>query len=321
MNRNGADFWTDETSVFITSFWGWSPETWGLLSWSNAAHRDNILQKLSDPFIAVCYVTGRVKDHKLRNKIAGFYLVSHQTGDRDEFTHPIQHGHDPDKWRHGLKALRAFSYLPEQTILASELIPDLQKHGRHIGTWGKILTDKPQIQRLKDIPWVETSIYSSDAYNEHDEDWDIDVARQGMVRGGPASKGGYVVSSGTYHIPRELYVLMLKGDTSDYLGACAKGKKIYKIGLSKSPELRRRAFQAALPNGAYEWSVDRTTSESKLGSPFSFDAALAGENAMKKRLAESAEWLGGEFYLATEAEIDEAWQIGHSAARAFKRKK
>ena len=36
--------------------------------------------------------------------IAGFYLVSHETGDRDEFTDPIHHGRDSEKWRHSLKA-------------------------------------------------------------------------------------------------------------------------------------------------------------------------------------------------------------------------
>ena len=45
-----------------------------------------------------------------------------------------------------------------------------------------------------------------------------------------------------------------------------------------------------------------------------FKAAVAGEDAMKRHLARNAEWLGGEFYLTSEAEIELAWRLGHEAA-------
>lgn len=114
------DFWTSETSVFFTSFWVWSPETWATVGWSNEkglSRRNNLLKELSDPFIAVCYVTKsggpNSIDPDLRGRLAGYYLVSHETGDRDQFTHPIHHDRFPEKWWHSVRALRAFSYLPE----------------------------------------------------------------------------------------------------------------------------------------------------------------------------------------------------------------
>ena len=61
MTDDAANFWTDETSVLFTSFWGWTPETWGTVGWSNnegRTHRDKLLNELSNPFITVCYVTG-----------------------------------------------------------------------------------------------------------------------------------------------------------------------------------------------------------------------------------------------------------------------
>ena len=115
MTASEIDFWTDDTSVLFTSFWGWTPETWGTVGWSGdrgLTRRANLLAQLTDPFVTVCYVTSNKSyiDPALKGMIAGFMLVTHQTGDRDEFTHPIHHGRDPDKWRHSLRAIRAFSY-------------------------------------------------------------------------------------------------------------------------------------------------------------------------------------------------------------------
>ena len=44
---------------------------------------------------------------------------------------------------------------------------------------------------------------------------------------------------------------------------------------------------------------------------------VAGEYVMKRHLAKAAKHLGGEFYLATGSEIDEAWRLGNDAARQF----
>ena len=74
------DFWTDQTSVLLTSFWGWSPETWGTLSFSSEGRRDNLAKSLSDPFTAVIYVTSNKStiDRTMKNMVVGFYLVSHE---------------------------------------------------------------------------------------------------------------------------------------------------------------------------------------------------------------------------------------------------
>jgi len=323
MIDDGGNFWTDETSVLFTSFWGWGPDTWGTVGWTGdrgLTRRTNLLKKLTDPFITVCYVTSNKTyiDPDLKGMIAGFYLVSHQTGDRDTFTHPIHHDRDPQKWRHSLRAIRAFSYLPEHRLSVTEFDPTLPARARSVSAMGEILTDPAQIALLRETPWVEVEVYTPGAQGtESDETF----PHQGQVRAGPASLDGYVVSGGTRLLQRELYVLRLTGDTDAYLGKPADGRSIYKIGLSASPDMRRQSFQKSMPRGAFNWRVDRTTGGSELGSGFSFDAAVAGEDAIKKCLVNSAEWLGGEFYLATESEIDEAWKIGHDVAHSSERKK
>ena len=320
MTGEAADIWTDARSVLFTSFWGWDPETWGAIGWTDnrgRTRRDNLLNQLSDPFICVGYVTGNRPDidPDLKGMIGGFYLVSHEAGDRDEFTDPAHHVVEPGKWRHSLRAIRAFRYLPEYRRRAMDLFPDLTRPGKaqSVAAWGEIITDPEKIDELRSIPWVEVPVFSSrrSGLGPHEPDHPI----AGMVQAGPASSSGYVVSEGAENLPRELYVLRLVGDTAAYLDRSPDGASIYKIGLSVSPDLRRQGFQKSMPRGAFNWQIDRTTRKDG-DSPYSrFSAAVAGEDAMKRHLvASKAEWLGGEFYLALEEQIADAWQAGRQTA-------
>jgi hypothetical protein len=319
MSEAEADFWTDDSSVLFTSFYGWSPETWGTVGWTGdkgLGRRNNLLKELTDPFITVIYVTSNTTygDPELKGMIAGFFLVSHETGDRHEFTHPIHHTRWPGKWQHSLRAIRAFSYLPEYRLTVSQLNPALLERARHVAAMGVVLTDPKQIKLLRETPWIEVDVYTPAAYVSNAVDA---LPDHGLVRPGPLNTGGYVVAEFTHHLSWQLYVLRLIGNTDAYLGDSAQGRSIYKIGLSVSPDMRRQAFEKAMPRGAFHWQVHRTT---KLASPdcFSFDAAVAGEYAMKNHLAGCAKWLGGEFYLATESQIEEAWQLGHAASKSLK---
>ena len=319
---DAKDIWSDETSVLFTSFWGWTPETWGTVGWSGdrgRARRTNLLGQLSDPFICVCYVTSNQTetDPDLKGMMAGFYLVSHEAGDRDKFTHPIHHQREPTKWRHSLRALRAFSFLPEYRPQALAVFPELSRSARHVSAMGEIVTDLRKIDQMRSIPWSEVPVYSAGL--EGAETLEIEEPSKGMVRAGPANEGGYFVPDGTKNLPRELYVLRLAGDTSAYLGESIEGASIFKIGLSISPDSRRQSLQKMMPRGRFQWELFATTRKNGHDPYSSFSAAVAGEDAMKQHLARHAEWLGGEFYLATEAEIKRAWQRGHE--EALKREK
>lgn len=318
MTEAGADFWTDDISVLFTSFWGWTPETWGTLGWTGdrgRTRRANLLRKLTDPFITVCYATSNKPwiDPDLKGKIAGFLLVSHATGDRDEFTHPLHHQRSPDKWRHSLRATRAFSYLPEHRLSVADLNPEYLRQARSVAAMCAELIDPNEIRLLRETPWIEVDIYQPHSHTAARED---PAVQNGSVRAGPANEGGYIVSPAASS-ERQLYVLRLAGNTDAYLGRSSAGRTIYKVGLSVSPDLRRQSLQKAMPLGAFQWSVYRITKQSGLEMCATFDAAVAGEDEMKRQLAKRSEWLGGEFYLATEAEIEKAWHLGHAATSMF----
>lgn len=312
------DVWDCGYSVLFTSFWGWSPETWGTIGWSGdrgLTRRRNLLTQLTDPFITVCYVTSNKSyiDPALKGKIAGFYLVSHQTGDRNEFTHPNHHQNDQDKWRHSIRALRAFSYLPEYRLDVSDLDPGMLTRARSISAMGELITDLDQLALLRNTPWTEVKVYSPpdtaviDTVNS--------VKTKGLVRAGPANQDGYVVAGGSMWTPRELYVLKLEGNIDAYLGRPALGQAIVKVGLAASPDIRRQAFQKAMPRGTFQWTIYRTTRSCGLAPYPSHTVAVRGESAMKLYLAKHSEWLGGEFYLASDDVVEAAWSSGCNAAK------
>lgn len=315
---SGAGFWTDETSVVLTSFWGWRPERWAAVGWTGEdgrTYRDNFVQRVTNPFITVVYVARSPDgfDRDLVDRIAGFYLVSHEAGHRNEFTHPSHHRRDPDKWEHSLRAIRAFSYVLDPLPLARDVEPAITRGGaRAIARWGKVLTDLEQIRMLRDLPWRESPIYRGDMGGDAFDDV---VPPPGFVPAGPQATRPYVVSPNAVNLPRHLYVLRLDGDTDAYLGSPAGGRRIVKIGLSVQPAGRCRDLQKHLPRGVFRWVVDRPRSDGPGDPGFMFDAAVVGENAMKTHLVAHAENLGGEFYLADDAAIETAWRLGHDAAR------
>ena len=317
------DCWTDQTSVLFTSFWGWTPEDWGTVGWTGErgrTRRTNLLKELSDPFITVVYVTSNKTyiDPSLKGMIAGFYLVSHETGGRNEFTHPIHYDRSPEKWQHSLRAVRAFSFLPEYRHRAQDVFPGLAKSARHISAMGEVINDSAVIDLLRTTPWEEVPVYASGTLTEPAHQ--VDGNPSGMVPPGPNNPGGYQVPWQGEGGPRELYVLRLEGDTDAYLGRSAEGQSIYKIGLSASPDMRRQNFQKSMPRGAFTWVVERTTTKDGQLPYSGYNVAVAGENAMKNHLARNGIHLGGEFYLCHDAVIKEAWRIGQEGALATRAK-
>lgn len=313
-----TNIWDSGFDVLLTSFWGWTPETWGTVGWTGDqgyTRRKNLLAKLTDPFITVCYVTSNKSyiDRTLKGKIAGFYLVSHETGDRDAFTHPIHYGRDVEKWRHSLRALRAFSYIPERRLKVTDLDPSMLARARSISAMGEVLSDPTHIKLLRETPYVEVDVYTTASVVTGDI---AAGSASGMVQAGPASSGGYVVAGGSQWLPRELYVLKLDGDADAYLGFAASGRIIVKVGLAASPDLRRQTFQKAMPRGAFTWQVHRTTRGVGRKEYPNHAIAVIGEYAMKRHLATHADWLGGEFYLASEDVIEAAWRKGWEAAES-----
>jgi hypothetical protein len=101
-----------------------------------------------------------------------------------------------------------------------------------------------------------------------------------------------------------------------------EGKRIVKVGFSKSPMSRRDQIQSAYPAGSFKWQV-LYPKEIPVDPPYpNAEVSIAGEDAMKKRLQDGGcEPLGGEFYLAEENFIGLAWGAGALASNNLMKRK
>lgn len=308
----------------ITSFWGWTPESWGCVGFTEAGRRDTIISESTDPFIMVVYVTKNAGEPRgdidYRGYVAGFYELTHEMVDRDEYTDKQHHSTEPHKWRHSLRASRAFEIIPEDRPHITEFEPSIYKEYRAqaVATHSSVLSNNA-FKKLKTYSYREVPVYRSDDYRS-----------SGVIS--PSSKRanskGYVlgvnVNGSGYYVPperdgeKELYILCLKGNADAFLGEPAGGRRIYKVGLSISPMTRVKFFNRAMPDGQFSWEIDRSTIRDGDERYPNFMAAETGEMAMKKFLSKNSKHLGGEFYLATEEVIAKVWVIGRDAARDVK---
>ncbi len=308
-----ADIWNQGHTVHITSFWGWSPETWGKVGYSQAGRRETVIKSTTDPYIMVVYITKQAPgvDRDTRGKIVGFYLVSHVQGHRDKFTDPIHHGLNRDQWQYALKALRAFSFVPEYQLDIDTFDPTIIERPMAVSKFGEEAPPE-RVELLNSLPFIEVPVYGGTL----PVDETIQVPKQGQykVRAGPVNRSGYTVDGEPFDTEKELYALRLNGDTGVFLGEPARDRIIFKIGLSISPNFRLQAFQKALPEGVFSWELYRTTRSDQMNPYSSFEAAKAGEDVMKDFLGQNADWLGGEFYAATPKQFNTAWNLGKDAA-------
>lgn len=311
------DIWPTDRSAYITSFWGWRPETWGCIGFGRKGRRNTYLRITTDPFIMVVFVTETAPTDQpaLRGKVVGFYEISHEVGTREEFTDPMHHDLEPGKWPYSLRAIRAFSFLPEFQIGIRDLIPEYNgSAGQNIAAHGRLLSGD-QVTLLRSLPFEQVPVFRGETAIS--QDIKFAETRKGRVASGAVNRSGFVVPGEPVDTPKELYILRLKGNTDAFLGRPSEGRSIIKVGLSMSPARRLASYQRAMPEAAFSWVTDRTTRDER-GEPYpNYEVALAGEEAMKDYLAEHAEWLGGEFYAAKEAVISKAWQLGKSAAESF----
>ncbi len=323
-SQNGFDPWSGDYTVMLTSFWGWKPETWGTVGFTLPGRRDSVVRETTDPFIMVVYVTKNAVDapELTRGRVTGFYLVSHIAGHRDEFTTEGHHGLNPEKWVYSLKAIKAYEFLPEFRPEIDEFDPTLAPRARSVAASGEVI-QPALIEKLRHIPYVEVPVFGGEPVRDPEITYPgkgSDDNGRNKVRAGPARRMGYVVPGEPVDTPKELYVLELCGDVSAYLGRPANGQRIYKIGLSLSPQTRLEAFRKAMPRGAFTWTAARTTREDGHEPYPTFEAAECGESAMKDHLAKTGHHLGGEFYAATPDEIAKAWAKGRSAALGYKQR-
>lgn len=307
-----AQVLADPPNVWLTSFYGFSPETWGFLGFSNDGQRNRFVRETKPGALVIIYGHKSRAPTKQQGQVIGIQQVSHRVNHAQAFMDPfewIRKQADPERagqWNLAVKATRAWRVVEESFLPIEALAPETYSLARAqvIGSQGMRLTGA-EARRLLDLTLIETSVFG-----------EIPVTAAAPASGaelftpsgpGPVSQSGYFCREAEG--PKSLYVLRLCGDESAFLGRPADGRWIVKVGISASPSSRCMALNGALPAGAFRWDIVRTNQDVGLPLfPKSVDAIRA-ETQVKAYLHQHEKSLGGEFFLADAKSVYAAWDV------------
>ena len=314
---------SDPPQVFLKSFHGFTPETWGFLGYSTKSKRDRFIEMSKPGALVVICGTAKAPIAEERLRVLGMQQQSHIIGTKWDYLSPERHAEEhadsyrADRWFYALKATRAWRIPQEQRPYVRDIFPTTHKggdNGTAIGSYGLRLAPD-EARALLDLTLVEVPVFGGQP---------IDALLPGPAtellkpsRPGPVSQSGYTVreAEGEKH----LYILRMDGHTESLLGYDSGDRSVFKVGFSVSPMTRCNAHNKTLPACAFEWTIHRSTVEQGR-PPFSSSRhALAGEQAMKDTLVSQGKSLGGEFFLADEKSIERAWNAGIHAAENWKK--
>lgn len=307
-----AQIAADPPNVWLTSFYGFSPETWGFLGFSTDGQRKHFVRETRPGALVVIYGHKTLAPENQRGMVIGVQQVSHRVNHAQVFMSPSEWARksvDPDrsaKWNLAVKATRAWRIAEESYLPIEELAPETYSTARAqaIGSQGMRLSGA-EARRLLGLMLIETTVFGEIPVTAAVPALGAEVFTPS--RPGPVSQSGYFCKEAEG--PKSLYVLRLCGDESAFLGRPVEGRWIIKVGMSGSPSSRCQAFNGSLPAGAFKWEL--LTTNQVMGLPlFPKSAeAIRAETQMKAFLHQNEKSLGGEFFLVRPEAVSAAWDL------------
>lgn len=317
-----ADVLPDSRQAWLTSFWGFEPASWGCIGFADEARRTRYLNNSKPGTLVAIYVTKGKGPEDMRGKVVGVLEISHEIGHAREFISAdrwAEKERDPNfrgKWLYAVKSTRAWRVVPEDYVTVEELFPQAynSSHPEFIGASG-VPIPADEAAKLFELDVYEVPVYGqTETVDPTIQTLESALSPSRAVR--PASRPYWV---GETDGPKHLYILRLTGNIATYLGRSpdnVEDQHIIKVGFSKSPLARRDQIQSAYPRGSFNWEVFKPSPQPDNAPYGNAGIAIAGEDAMKKRLVEDgAEVLGGEFFLADDNLIYRTWAAGNNAAK------
>jgi hypothetical protein len=305
-----AQITADPPNVMLTNFYGFTPETWGFLGFTNEAQRTSFLNRTKPGVLVVVYGHKTLAPKEQRGMVIGVQQVSHRVNSAKAFMSPSEWALKADqsesagKWNYACKATRAWHVPEEAYVPVEEFAPETYSRVRAqaIGSMGMMLT-AAEARGLLKLPLVETSVFGEIPIADAVPATGAELF--GPSRPGPVSQSSYFCREAEG--PKSLYVLRLRGNESAFLGYPAEGRWIVKVGMSGNPAQRCRAFNSALPDGAFYWEIVHTNALSGLPLFPKSKEAINAEVKAHEHLHTHATWLRSEFFLAKPEQVTEAW--------------
>lgn len=308
-----------KSGFWLTSFWGWFPEEWGCVSFSQEWMRDKFIERTEPGVIVAIYVSGSSPSSaELKKRLVGLYEISHEKGHLYEFISADQkqkHENDPrrkEKWHFSLRANRAWTIDQQQLPFVDDVLPQFvtQATGTIIGARGLPVVEPDHIANMLKLSLKENRVFGRNTLLASGTSYLGEIAKVSKAVYPPKEPYFVAESDG----PKHLYILKLNCKPSDWLTherSVDEDAHIIKVGFSRSPPSRCRQIQSAYPAGRFKWKVIHPNPIPD-EAPFpDAESAIVGEDTMKDYLSQSpGRILGGEFFLATDSEIVSAWKLG-----------
>lgn len=316
----------EQSDVWITYMYGFEPETWGFLGFTEGYDLQWFLERSRPGALVAVYVPDSPNGTKeLRGKIAGFLEVGSRQGRGEDFMpgdayaekqrDPNQH----DKWDYALQVTRAWQVEPGQEPEAEAFAPLTLGPSSGKGSKRQLIGRRGEpvhpleLQKFKELLVVEVPVY----LGRRSLDTGSAPLSQKLEpsKAVPRTASPYTVDEDDG--PKHLYILNLEGNLAHFLDTeedDVEGMMVIKVGYSKSPQLRCRAFNQAMPVCAFHWEIWKV----EPGDPPypNWQIAQVGEDAMKTSLIEhEAKSLGREFFLCSSGAAYKAWRAGNTEAQ------
>lgn len=306
----------DQPKIYATLAWGFAPERWGAIGFSQESVRNRLAQELrsSDGLVLTMGTMGEETVEAERGRLLGLHTLGTRPVATEELVEPglwashiADNGGSP-KWPYGLPIIAAQRFTAPP--LRARLLPRLHEENLHrkLAANFELLTDDEVAAVLACGRESVSELWSSPKGSF------VSHVLPGRPTGPPPVPGERLLSARSG--PAATYCFRLNGQA---LAAVARGilgwpsdLVIYKVGFSNDPSRRLRELNAYLPDEGMlgwthawaQWHRDEIN-------------AWAMEQAVFRILASrKAKHIKGEIFAVREADMQRAfWEAQAGAQR------
>ncbi|NOC84533.1 GIY-YIG nuclease family protein [Ruegeria sp. HKCCD6428] len=294
--------------VWLTGFWGFSPEEEGFLGFTDEKDRDRLFAQIDErQLIAIYGAASPETESKIVHHLLGILEIEREKIDAWDKISPnarqrnIELGRQ-DKWRFAMPARHAWR--TKHTLDVKQIFPASYdpSNGRYIARFGTWLVPTEARWLLSKVPFTQVNVFGeppvSPIVSSTDE---ASLERHLSPAAGIFGKFGERTVV-TVDKPHALYLAHFPTAAELLTGKkLEQGKKLYKIGISGNLSNRLRALNLSFPETAsLGWKI-----QFKANFPNRSSAADA-ETIFKKKAIEECGGisLGREFFIIDETKAE-----------------
>jgi hypothetical protein len=244
-------------AIYVTSAWGFAPESWASLGFSEKKYRDDLANALTEGDQVLIVGTDGEETYPLeQGRLLGLVTVARrpvQTIDLISREQRLSHQSrlERGKWKFGLPYLAAERFTADPLPATRQVLPRIyaQKLNRKIATGYERLSDNEAQAVLEQTRSPVEKIFSSNAIVEsrRQTEW-IDALRR-LSKGPPPTfqERTQRLADG----PAHTYIFEFHGDLGSLINKKSfeiGDRKLWKIGWSIDPVRRLKVINAYFPN-------------------------------------------------------------------------